>query len=124
MKRFLLVGLVVLVIGLLIASFTMPTLAHGPADEDSPASQESWEAMHQACEEGDWEAMAEAAEEAHCQDFNAMPCHGEGNYSSPDGEMAPSSGWGGMMGNGWGGMMGNGRGGMMGSGGGRGMMSW
>lgn len=107
MKRFLVIGLVVLVVGLLVAGFTLPTLAHGPEDEDAPVNQEAWEAMHEACENGDWQAMAEAAEEAHGADVDYMPGYNENGYES-------ANGWGnmggGMMGNGWGSM----GGGMMG----------
>ena len=100
MKKLLLIGSIVLVLGLLIAGFTTPTFAHGTENGgDTPANEETWEAMHEACEEGDWEAMAEAAEEVHGEDFDDMPCH-DADGSTP---------------NRWGGM-----GGHMG----KGMMSW
>ncbi len=97
MKRILLVGLVVVSL-VLAAGFTIPILAHGPEDgETAPADQTTWEAMHEACEEGDWEAMAEAAEEVHGEDFASMPCHDEGHYSSDEGDRVSPRGWGGMM---------------------------
>lgn len=66
MKRILLVGLVVASLGLLAAGFAIPAFAHGPGGgEAAPADQDAWEAMYEACVNGDWEAMAEAAEEAH-----------------------------------------------------------
>ena len=90
MKKLLLVGSILLVLGLLIAGSTTALFAHGPnADEATPANEEAWEAMHEACETGDWEAMHEAAEEAHGEDFEYMPCHDEGDY-------APANRWGGM----------------------------
>ncbi len=89
MKKILVVGLVIVTLSLL-ASLAIPALAHGPGDgETAPAHQEAWEAMHEACEEGNWEAMAEAAEEAH------------GEWGGMGGHMSGS-----MMGSGWGGMMG------------------
>ncbi len=111
MKKLLLIGSMVLVLGLLIAGFTAPVLAHGPDDGGAtPANGGTWEAMHEACESGDWEAMAEAAEEVHGEDFDDMPCHDEDDYA-PNG----GGGMGGHMGSS--GMMGSG---MMGSG----MMGW
>ncbi len=101
MKRILLVGLVVASLGLLAAGFAIPAFAHGPGGgEATPADQDAWESMHEACETGDWEAMAEAAEEVHGEDFGDMPCHGDGDNR-----------WDGMGGHMGGGMMG---GGMMG----------
>ena len=89
MKKLLMIGSIVLVLGLLIIGSTTTIFAHGPDDGGvMPADEEAWEAMHEACEDGDWEAMVEAAEEVHGEDWN---------------------GTGGMMGNGW-----NGMGGMMG----------
>ena len=100
MKKLLLIGSIVLVLGLLIVGFTAPIFAHGPDDGGATtADEEVWETMHEACENGDWEAMAEAAEEFHGHDFDDMPCHSEGGYAH----------------NWWGGM-----GGHMG----RSMMSW
>ena len=73
MKKLLLIGLTVLVVGLLIIGFTTPLFAHSPDDGGAtPADEGAWEAMHEACESGDWEAMAEAAEEAHGEDFGYM----------------------------------------------------
>ena len=97
MKKFLLLGSIMLVLGLLIVGFVTPIFAHGPDDGGAtPDGDAAWEAMHEACENGDWEAMAEAAEEAHGDDFD----HHLGDY-------APANRWGGM-------------GGHMG----RGMMDW
>ena len=106
MKRILLVGLVIAVLSLMVV-FAIPVLAHGPEDgETVPADQKAWEAMHEACEEGDWEAMTEVAEEVHGGDFGSMPCHDEDDYTS-------NNGWGGMGGHMGGGMMGGGWRGMM-----------
>jgi len=100
MKKLLLIGSIVLVLGLLIAGFTTPIFAHSPDDGGAtPANEEAWEAMHEACEDGDWEAMTEAAEEVHGDDFDYMPCHDENNY-------APTNRWGGMGGHMGRGMMG------------------
>lgn len=92
MKKLLVIGSIVLVLGLLIVGSTTSLFAHGPGgDETIPAEEGAWEAMHEACEEGDWEAMAEAAEEVHGEDFYYMPCHDEDDY-------APANRWGGHMG--------------------------
>jgi len=92
MKKLLLIGAIVLVLGLLIVGFTAPIFAHSPDDGGAtPADEEMWETMHEACESGDWEAMAEAAEETHGEDFDYMPCHDEDDYT-------PDGGWGGHMG--------------------------
>ena len=100
MKKLLLIGLIMLVVGLLITGFTTSIFAHSP-DEDGvkPVDRGAWEAMHEACENGDWEAMADAAEEVHGEDFDYMPCHG-------DDEHALHNHWGGMGGHMGGGMMG------------------
>ena len=82
MKKLLLIGSIVLVVGLLIFGFTTPIFAYGPDDGGATsADEEAWEAMHEACESGDWEAMAEAAEEAHGDDLDNIPCHSEGDYA-------------------------------------------
>jgi len=100
MKKLLLIGSIVLVLGLLVAGFTTPIFAHGPDDGEAiPANEEAWEAMHEACESGDWEAMAEAAEEVHEEDFDYMPCHDENDH-------APTDHWDGMGGHMGRGMMG------------------
>ena len=99
MKKWLLIGLTVLVVGLLIAGFTTPIFAHDPNDVGTtPDNDEVWEAMHEACEIGDWEAMAEAAEEVHGEDFDNMPYHDENDYTS-------ANRWGGMSGHMGSGMM-------------------
>lgn len=90
------------VIGALAAlAFTaVPILAHGSTNEgDTTVSdQETWDEMHEACEEGDWDAMAQAAEQYH-EENGFESCHDD--YES-------TSGFGGLMGghmDGWGGMM-------------------
>jgi len=96
MKKFLLLGSIMLVLGLLIAGFATPIFAHGPDDGGAaPDGGTAWEAMHEACENGDWEAMAEAAAEVHGDDF----AHHFGEY-------APANRWGGMWGHMGSGMMG------------------
>ncbi len=65
MKRLWLIGLIVIVLGLLVAGFAVPTFAHDPGGG-------AWEEMHQACESGDYEAMAE---------WHAL-CYGEGGVMS------------------------------------------
>ncbi len=98
MKRIIFIGVAIAALSFL-GGLTVPALAHGPEDGDtSLAGQETWEAMHEACEDGDWEAMTEVAEEVHGEDFDSMPCHDEGDYSSFDG-------WGGTGGHMGGGMM-------------------
>jgi len=94
MKRILLVGLVIAVLSLLV-TLSIPVFAHGPTEGGSGTSdQETWQAMHEACEEGDWEAMVEAAEEMH-EGLGYAPCH---SYYYPASEDERSNGWGGMMG--------------------------
>ncbi len=100
MKRFLVISLVVVTLGLLIAGFTTPIFAHSPDDGGAtPGNDKAWEAMHEACESGDWEAMNEAAEEAHGEDFSYMPCHDQSDNAS-------TGGWGGVGGHMGRGMMG------------------
>ncbi len=80
-NRFLLVGLVVAILGVLIAGFAALIFAHGPdSGEATPANEGAWEAMHEACENGDWEAMAKAAEEVHEGEVDDMPYHGGGMW--------------------------------------------
>lgn len=77
MKKWLLVGSVVLVLGLLLAGFTTPIFGHSPDDSGATFADEgAWEAMHEACESGDWQAMAEAAEQVHGEDFGHMSYRG------------------------------------------------
>ena len=65
-NRFLLVGLVVVILGVLIAGFTSPIFAHSPGgDEATSSNGEAWEEMHQACENDDYEAMGEWHDEYH-----------------------------------------------------------
>ncbi len=87
MKKFLLVSLVAVGSVILIAGFATPLFAHAPDDGGATALNENaWEAMHEACEDGDWEAMAEAAEEVHGADYGDMPYHNEDNHTHADGE--------------------------------------
>ena len=66
-----------LVVGLLIVGFATPIFAHGSGDGGATLENEgAWEAMHEACANGDWEAMAEAAEEVHGEDFSHMSYRG------------------------------------------------
>ncbi len=82
MKKLLLTGSIALLLGFLIAGVTLPISAHDSGDgTTTPENEEAWEAMHQACENGDWEAMAEAAEEVHGEDFDHMPCHDEDDHT-------------------------------------------
>ncbi len=65
-NRFLLVGLVVAILGVLVAGFASPIFAHGPGGGGAtPSNGEVWEEMHQACENDDYEAMAEWHAEYH-----------------------------------------------------------
>ena len=65
-NRLLLVGLVVVILGVLIAGFAAPIFAHGPDDgRATPSNGEAWEEMHRACENGDYEAMGEWHDEYH-----------------------------------------------------------
>jgi hypothetical protein len=118
-RKISLISLVVISL-ILATGFAIPVLAHGPEGVEIELNdQEAWEAMHEACEEGDWEKMAEVAEEVHGKDFSSMSCHEESYYSPGKGDRVPNSGWGGMgghMGGDWGGMM-------RGFSGGRGMTS-
>ncbi len=102
MKKLLLISSIVLVLGLLIVGFTTPIFAHSPDDDGATsANDDAWEAMHEACENGDWEAMAEAADEVHGED---MPYHDD-YYASGEGHTGSTHGWGGMGGHMGGGMM-------------------
>jgi hypothetical protein len=99
MKRFLLISLVVVGI---ISGFAIPVLAHGPGGGEAvPTSQDAWQAMWEACINGDWEAMAEAAEEIHGEASGHMPGH---SYDAPEeGDKWPATRWsetGGHMGGG------------------------
>ncbi len=65
-NRLLLVGLVVVILGVLIAGFAAPIFAHGPGDgRATPSNGEAWEAMHRACENGDYEDMDAGHAEYH-----------------------------------------------------------
>ena len=100
MKKLLMIGSILLVLGLLIIGSTTTIFAHSPGDGGvTPADEEVWEAMHEACESGDWEAMVEASEEVHGEDFDYMPCHEDEDHSH-------HNRWGGMWGHMGGGMMG------------------
>ncbi len=65
MNRFLLVGLVVAILGILIAGSASPIFAHGPDGGATSSSGEVWEEMHRACENGDYETMGEWGAEYH-----------------------------------------------------------
>ncbi len=65
-NRFLLIGLVMAILGVLVAGFATPVFAHGTSgDMATPSNGEAWEEMHQACENGDYEAMVEWHAECH-----------------------------------------------------------
>jgi len=65
-NRFLLIGWVVAISGILIAGFASPIFAHGSGGGGVTLSNgEAWEEMHQACENDDYEAMAEWHSEYH-----------------------------------------------------------
>jgi L-aminopeptidase/D-esterase-like protein len=105
-KKILLVGLIVVAVGL-AAGFAVPTLAQSPLERNSgTADQETWQAMHEACQEGDWDAGAEAAQEVH-EGLGYASCHGYGYPASEEGNAGSQGGMmgGGMMGGRWGGMM-------------------
>jgi hypothetical protein len=113
----------------LITGFAIPALAHGGSEDyqTQPPSEEGWEAMYEACLNGDWEGMLVEME----QFFTDMPCFGAANTGPDDGSQTPGPGWDGMMGEGWYGQTGGGYaggygghmgGGMMGGWGG--MMGW
>ena|SRR4030067_1798432 len=112
MRKFLLVTLLTAAAALLAVLFVVPAFAQG-GEGTIPEGQETWQAMHEACVNGDWQAMIDAMQEMHPD--GDMPCLNNGNGGTG----------GGMMGGDWSGMHG-GRGGMMGGGmmGGGGMMSW
>jgi len=100
MKKLLLLGSIVLVLGLLIAGSTA-IFAHGPDDSEAIAPNgEAWSAMHEACINGDWEKMAEAAKEFHGEDFEYMPHHGYYDRDHRYGHNHQQYGWGGHMGRG------------------------
>ena len=100
MKKLLLIGSIVLVLGLLIAGLTAPIFAHGPDDGGAiPADEGAWEAMHETCENGDYEAMAEW----HAQYHGEEDTMGSGMM---DGWEGSQYGWGGMGGSMRGSMMG------------------
>jgi hypothetical protein len=91
MKKLLIIGGVTALLSLLTVFWAIPALAKGPDDaESTPAEQETWEKMHETCEEGDWDAMTEAAEEVHGKDFNTMPCHEESSTSPDEEGQSPS----------------------------------
>ncbi len=119
MKKLLLIGSLIVVMGALFIIFGMPALAQR-SDNVTPPNQQAWQDMYQACRNGDWSAMADAAQRAHGDNWNGMM----GGWSNPSGgNSGTGSGWGGMMGGGWGspapssrGYSGNGWGSMMGGG--------
>jgi len=108
MKRIILIGSTLIVLGLL-AAWSIPALAHGLGTGQTTSNNDkAWENMYEACQNGDWEAMAEAAREVHGEDFGNMPYHEDysgnpdengGTYSESRNEMGNHMG-GGMMGGG------------------------
>ena len=94
MKKALLIFVVI--VGLVMLVVSVPVLAHGPDDGVGAPSEQSWEAMYEACQNGDWDAMAEAAEEFHGEDFGLMHGDGEGMGTHMGGMSGHMSG--GMMG--------------------------
>ncbi len=112
MRRTLVIVTVVTILSL-GAVFTVPVFADNPTDGDTGTpDQETWQAMHEACEEGDWEAMAEEFEEVH-EDLGYAACHSDEYPATGDTEQTFPNRWGGMGGHMGGGMMGGGWGGMM-----------
>src|SRR4030065_1253935 len=91
MKKVMVIGRVVLALSV-TAFFAIPAFAQWPAGGDD-GGNEAWQAMHEACEEGDWEAMAGAAEAYH-EDSDDGHCDFDGDEESGG---SYSSGWGGMM---------------------------
>lgn len=102
MKRNLFIGLI-LVSLILAAIGAVPAFAHSSGGESAnlDGGGGQWEAMHEACENGDWAAMTEAAEEAHGGDIDSMPCHGSedenGGSTFRQGDMMGAGMGGGMM---------------------------
>ncbi len=112
MKRILVIGTVVAILSL-GAAFAVPAFADSPTEGDSGTpDQQTWQAMHEACEDGDWQAMAETAEEVH-KYLGDAPCHSDEYPATDDGGQTFPNRWGGMSGHMGGGMMGGGWGGMM-----------
>ena len=105
MKRILLIGSVLAVMGLLIA-LALPALAHGPANGTTTSTQgQAWEDMYDACQNGDWEAMEEAARQMHSEDYDGMPCHEEYDGTTGEESETSGSGWSGTGGSHMGGGM-------------------
>ena len=100
MKKSLLIAWMVIVPGLLIVGLAIPTFAHDSNDEVTPGDEAAWEAMHEACEEGDREAMTEAAERWHGDTFDHMPCYDESYYHDDHTHSYGRGGMGGHMGRG------------------------
>jgi hypothetical protein len=96
MKKILIIGGILAVLSMLISLLAIPARAQDPADADaSPPGQETWQAMHQSCGDGDWEAMEDAAEAFQGEDLSSMPCHDENpDYQNGEGMMGSQ----GMMG--------------------------
>jgi hypothetical protein len=104
MKRILLIGLVVA--GLAVVGYAIPVLAHGPEGTGTTTTnQDTWEAMYEACWNGDWEAMDEIAEAMHGEGYGYMPHHSEGYHTPEAVGQAPDNHWGGMWDHMGGGMM-------------------
>lgn len=106
MKKILVIGTLIAILSL-GAAFAVPAFGDSPTEGDSGTpDQQTWQPMHEACEEGDWDAMLEAAEEVH-EGLGYASCHGYGYPASEEGNAGSRGGMmgGGMMGGRWGGMM-------------------
>lgn len=101
-KKILIVASAALGVVLLALFLVVPALA---SDGDTPKNEESWQQMHEACENGNWQAMNDAMQKVY---GGTPPCHNQDDETSPTPGQTNTFGRGGMMG---GGMMG---GGMMG----------
>jgi hypothetical protein len=95
MKKVLVVCLIA---AALAAGFAVPAFAlggTGNGTQTPPSDQAGWQAMYQACINGDWEGMLGAMDEVHGADFSGMPCFGATGAGS---SWAGNVGGGGMMG--------------------------
>ena len=99
MKKMVLFTVGVVLLIMVIIFTVVPAFAHGPSDRNTDHG--TWDAMHEACENGDYQAMVDAAEEIH-EDLGDT-CYGEDDYT--DGGSVGGHMGGGMTGSGWGGMM-------------------
>ncbi|MDP2952363.1 MAG: hypothetical protein Q8O76_03495 [Chloroflexota bacterium] len=114
MKKTLAMAGVAAVALALVFGWALPALAQGNGGA-APRGGQAWDAMREACANGDWQQMAELGCPVAGDSGNA-PCNG-GSYAGPNGQTTgtASSNWyarGRQMGRG---MMGYGPGGMRGS---------